>query len=165
MDTTTAPTNIMSQITQSLAGIPYFGNLQNMTPPIITTSTTTDYIPDMSKLTKNGDGDINDIQGAIPSLAESTLVDTSSALNKKEITFTDKEFSRLTINQVYDNTLKTTVAILNDISETISEKEVLTNAEFRRRLVDIFLIKERRMYVGILLIIFSFILYFIDSST
>lgn len=122
-----------------------------LVPNVITTNTTTDFVPDIDKLS--------------PTLAETALSETAAELKKRELKFVDKEFSKLTIQQIYENTIKTTVSIINDISELISEKDLLTNTEFRRKLVDAFLMKERRMYVGILLVVLSFILYFIDSAT
>jgi hypothetical protein len=93
-------------------------------------------------------------------------MDAAATLEKKtiDLPMTTKEFSKLTIGQIYDNTIKTVVAIINDFSVLVSEKEVITNTEFRRRLLGIFILQERRMYVGVVLIILSFILYFIDSS-
>jgi hypothetical protein len=121
----------------------------------------------MNKLTSQ---DNLDLEGAEkqtkPSIASSALMDAAATLEKKtiDIPMTTKEISKLTIGQIYDNTIKTVVAIINDFSELVSEKEVITNTEFRRRLLGMFLLKERRMYVGIMLILLSFILYFIDSS-
>lgn len=146
--------NSLQEIAKSTIG--------GMIPGVITTNTTTDFVPEMSKLTIPDESTSDEI---IPTLAKSALTQTATKLKKKDIQFVDKEFSKLTINQIYDNTIKTIVSIINDISELISEKEVLTNTEFRRKLFQIFLLKERRMYVGILLVVFSFILYFIDSST
>lgn len=132
-------------------------------PPIITTGTTQDFMPDMEKLnsTENiGGGEM------VPSLATSTITETAATLEKKtaDIPLVKKDISKLTVEQVYNNTIKTSVGIVNDFGDLISEKEVISNTEFRRRLVRMFLTEERRMYVGILLIVLSFILYFIDSS-
>ena len=145
----------------------YSNTFNELVPPVFTTTTTTDYIPDMNKLTSQ---DNLDLEGAEKqtksSIASSALMDTAATLEKKTISIpmTTKEFSKLTIGQIYDNTIKTVVSIINDFSELVSEKEVITNTEFRRRLLGMFLLQERRMYVGIILILLSFILYFIDSS-
>lgn len=159
--------NSLQQLTQTSSNY-----LQDYIPSVITTTTTTDFIPDVNKLTSTnqlvGDEITNTTDGSsdvVPSLAETALIEAATELKKTDVKFTKKEFSKLTINQIYDNTIKTMIAIINDISELISEKEVMTNTEFRRKLVEIFFMKERRMYVGILLILVSFILYFIDSST
>lgn len=139
----------------------------NNVPSLITTKTAIDFVPMMDKLTSLDQlqtDDINENEKILPSLAETVLYQTSINLNKKDVKFVEKEFSELTINEIYNNTLKTFISIINDISDLVSEKEILTNTEFRRKIVDTFLRKERRIYVGILLIILSFILYFIDSS-
>lgn len=158
--------NSLQQLTQSTNNY-----LQDYIPSVITTTTTTDFIPDVNKLTSTNQLVTDEIADKtaepdlIPTLAETTLTEAATELQKTDVKFTKKEFSKLTINQIYDNTIKTMIAIINDISDLISEKEIITTTEFRRRLVDIFFMKERRMYVGIVLILVSFILYFIDSST
>lgn len=152
--------NSLQEITQTTNNY-----LKDFIPPIITTTTTQDYVPDMNKLTLSNEINKDEVVDTIPTLAETTLTETAANLIKKDIKFTDKEVSELTINQIYNNTIKTSISIINDISELISEKDMLTNTEFRREMVNIFFMKERRMYVGILLILISFILYFIDSST
>ena len=155
--------NSLQGLTQELGN-----NMNTLVPSIFTTSTTKDFNPNMDKLTSPTQLVTDEIMDTepdmVPTLAETALSETAIGLKKRNIKFTDKEFSNLTINQAYNNTIKTSVSIINDISELISQKEAMTNTEFRRRLVDIFFKKERRIYVGILFIILSFILYFIDSS-
>ena len=144
----------------------YDTTFKGLVPPIITTSTTTDFKPDMKKLTSEavmGNGK----DKLVPSLATTTIAGTAAAMSRKSMNIpktTDKEFTKLTLEQVYNNTIKTSVAILNDISQIISEKDVITGTELRRRLVQSFLMKDRRMYVGILLVLIAFVLYFIDSA-
>lgn len=132
-------------------------------PPVITTGTTKDFIPDQKKLTSTESMGGEEM---IPSLTTSAITETAATLEKKTIgiPMIKKDFANLTMGQVYNNTIKTSVSIMNDFGELISEKDVITNTEFRRRLVHMFLMEDRRMYVGILLIVLSFILYFIDSS-
>lgn len=151
----------LNQLTQL-----YDKTLQDLIPPVITTSTTKDFEPDMNKLTSQDNLALSEEDTKAPTLTTSAILDTATSLTQKtlNIPMTNKEISELTIGQIYNNTIKTVVAIINDISILLSEKDVLTNAEFRRRLLKIFMLEERRMYVGIVLIILSFILYFIDSS-
>ena len=151
----------LNQLTQL-----YDKTLQDLVPPVITTNTTKDFEPDMDKLTSQDNLALSKEDTKAPTLTTSTILETATSLTQKtlDIPMTNKEISELTIGQIYNNTIKTVVAIINDISTLISEKDVITNAEFRRRLLKIFMLKERRMYVGIVLIILSFILYFIDSS-
>lgn len=141
--------------------------VSRLVPPVITTGTTTDFIPSMDKLTSPGNmwqkGAKENLE---PSVATSALTEAAAALQKKtvDIPMTKKEFSTLTVGQIYNNTIKTVVSIVNDFGDIVSDREMMTNTEFRRQLLGMFLLEERRMYVGIVLILLSFILYFIDSS-
>ena len=155
----------MNQLTQA-----YDTSLKDFIPPIITTTTPSDFAPSIKKLispqsmwldsASSGDTQLG------PSLATSSLTEAAANLDKKtlSIPMTKKDFSKLTTEQVYNNTIKTVVAITNDFGELISEKEMLSNTEFRRKLLGMFLLEDRRMYVGIVLILLSFIIYFIDTS-
>jgi hypothetical protein len=145
----------------------YSNTFKELVPPVFTTTTPSDFVPDMNKLTSQDNLDLVGAEKQTKtSIASSALMDAAATLEKKtiDLPMTTKEFSKLTIGQIYDNTIKTVVAIINDFSVLVSEKEVITNTEFRRRLLGIFILQERRMYVGVVLIILSFILYFIDSS-
>jgi hypothetical protein len=70
----------------------------------------------------------------------------------------------LSLKEVYRRTLQSVIDIINDISELISQRHYMGETTFRRKLFEVFTKPERRLYVGILLIILSFILYFIDSA-
>lgn len=69
------------------------------------------------------------------------------------------------IRDLFQQSIQTIIDIINDLSDTISDRQFMGNTEFRRKLFDIFARPERRLYVGIILIFLSFILYFIDSAT
>jgi len=77
----------------------------------------------------------------------------------------NKIWTNLSIKQVFINTIKTAINIINDIGDIISKSQSLSVTTFRRKIVDSFLQEDRRVYVGIWLILFSFILYFIDLSS
>lgn len=70
----------------------------------------------------------------------------------------------MTLRQVYKNTIQTAIDVIQDSSEVLSEKPYMTDVSFRRRMVEIFTLPERRLYMGIWLIVIAFILYFIDST-
>lgn len=149
----------------------YDRNFKALVPPVFTTPTTTDFIPSMKKLTSEdvmdkGKGPGTGSERIVPSLAATTIADTAASMTQRSMSIpkTDKEFTKLTLEQVYNNTIKTSVAIMNDISKIISEKDLSTGTEIRRRLLQAFLVKDRRMYVGIMLVIIAFVLYFIDSA-
>ena len=151
----------LNQLTQL-----YDKTLASLVPPVITTTTTKDFEPNMNKLVSPDNLSLGKDDKNAPTLATSAFLDTAASISRKtlDIPMTSKEISNLTVGQLYDNTIRTIVAIINDISVLISEKDVITGTEFRRRLFKAFTMKERRMYVGIVLIVLSFVLYFIDSS-
>lgn len=68
------------------------------------------------------------------------------------------------IRDIYKNTLQTAIDIINDSSELITNRDTMTAAAFRRQIFSAFTNPERRIYVGIWLIVISFIVYFIDSA-
>uniref|UniRef100_A0A6C0KS30 Uncharacterized protein n=1 Tax=viral metagenome TaxID=1070528 RepID=A0A6C0KS30_9ZZZZ len=70
----------------------------------------------------------------------------------------------LSLKEIFRKTIQTAIDIINDISDAISNKELISNSEYRRSIFMAFTARDRRIYVGIWLIVFSFILYFIDSS-
>lgn len=145
-------------------------SLKDFVPPIITTTTPADFVPSIKKLISPQnmwlDSTSAEDKQLGPSLASSSLTEAAATLEKKTLSIpvTKKDFSKLTTEQVYNNTIKTVVAITNDFGELISEKDTLSNTEFRRKLLGMFLLEDRRMYVGIVLILLSFIIYFIDTS-
>lgn len=77
---------------------------------------------------------------------------------------TPKMIYEYTISELYTGTIQTVIDILNDISELTSERKYLSGQEYRAKLYDILLKKERKIYVGIVMVILSFIMYFIDGS-
>ena len=71
----------------------------------------------------------------------------------------------LSTKQLFLNTIKTAIDIINDISEIFSQYHSSSTTSLRRRIVDTFLQENRRVYVGFWILIFAFILYFIDLSS
>lgn len=71
---------------------------------------------------------------------------------------------KLSLMEVYRRTLQVAIDIIHDISDIISQKNYVSQSTFRRRVFEAFTKPERRLYVGIWLILFSFVLYFIDSA-
>lgn len=70
----------------------------------------------------------------------------------------------LSVKEIYRRTLQTIIDIINDISELISQRNYMSEISLRRKAFIVFTKPERRLYIGILLIVLSFMLYFIDSS-
>lgn len=73
-------------------------------------------------------------------------------------------FYQLSLKEITRRFIQTAIDIINDLSEAISSKNYVSGTEFRRSLFKIFTKPERRLYVGMWLIFFSFMLYFIDSA-
>ena len=74
-----------------------------------------------------------------------------------------KPIYNLTINELYKNTLQTLIDIINDIIEVYSKKNYINTNNYIYILFNIFTKDNRKIYVGILIIIMSFIIYFIDG--
>jgi cell division protein FtsX len=72
--------------------------------------------------------------------------------------------TELSIKEIYRRTLQSLISIIQEISDLISQRNYISQTTFRRRLFEIFTTPERRLYVGILLMLLSFMLYFIDSA-
>jgi len=70
----------------------------------------------------------------------------------------------ISLKELYRRTVVTMVDIVDDLSTIISNKDVSSNAEFRRSIFKVFTRPDRRLYVGIWLILLSFVLYFVDSA-
>ena len=70
----------------------------------------------------------------------------------------------LPLGEIIRRTLQTAVDILNDIARIITDRHYMSDTSFRRKLFVVFTAPERRLYVGIWLIILAFVIYFIDSA-
>ena len=74
-----------------------------------------------------------------------------------------KPIYNLTIKELYKNTLQTLIDIINDIIEVYSKKNYINTNNYIYILLNIFTKDNRKIYVGIMIIILSFIIYFIDG--
>ena len=74
-----------------------------------------------------------------------------------------KPIYNLTIKELYKNTLQTLIDIINDIIEVYSKKNYINTNNYIYILINIFTKDNRKIYVGIMIIIMSFIIYFIDG--
>jgi len=73
-----------------------------------------------------------------------------------------KNFYDLSLREVYKNTLQTIIDILNDITNAYSNGYI-DNSNYIYIIINILSKEERRLYVGIILLFLSFIIYFIDG--
>jgi hypothetical protein len=77
---------------------------------------------------------------------------------------TPKMIYDYTVYELYSGTIQTIIDIINDTTELYSEKSYIDNKTYRKNLFNIFFKDDRKIFVGITLVIFSFILYFIDGA-
>jgi hypothetical protein len=70
-----------------------------------------------------------------------------------------------TISELYENTLQTVLNIINDLTELYSNYNYMASKEYRLKLINIFLANDRKLFVGIILILLAIILYFIDGAS
>lgn len=74
-------------------------------------------------------------------------------------------YDMINIYDLYKNTMNTIIDIINEIVDLIDEKKYITNDIFYLKLYKIFFNDKRLFYFGIILLILSFIIYFIDGAT
>ena len=84
--------------------------------------------------------------------------------NVKNIKNNNNNFYDLSLRELYKNTLQAIIDIINDISIAYSN-EYIDNNNYIYIIIDILSKEERRLYVGIILLFLSFILYFIDGAS
>jgi hypothetical protein len=73
-------------------------------------------------------------------------------------------WTNMSVKQIFLQSIQTAIDIINDVSKTISQRNMISATDYRRELYSAFTAPSRRTYVGIWLIFLSFILYFIDSA-
>lgn len=71
----------------------------------------------------------------------------------------------MSVRELFQQTIQTLIDIINDLSTVIADRQFMSSVEYRRQMFDIFAREDRRLYVGLILIFLSFVLYFIDSAT
>ena len=79
---------------------------------------------------------------------------------KSEILWID-----MSVRELFQKTIQTMIDIINEVSDIISQRNIMSSVDFRRNIFEAFTKPERRTYVGIWMIFLSFVLYFIDSAT
>ena len=74
-----------------------------------------------------------------------------------------KPIYNLTIKEIYKNTLQSLIDIINDVIDAYNKKDYINTNNYIYILINIFTKDNRKIYVGIMIVILSFIMYFIDS--
>lgn len=77
--------------------------------------------------------------------------------------YNTKHIQDFTLIELYKNTLQTVIDILNDVIELFANRKNIGETAFRRNIIECFLKENRKVYVGIVFIFLSFILYFIED--
>lgn len=90
-----------------------------------------------------------------------SLLETLPDTMPKELKI--KPIYNLTINELYKNTLQTLIDIINEIVDVYSKKNYINNNNYIYILLNIFTKDNRKIYVGIMIVVLSFIFYFIDG--
>jgi len=78
--------------------------------------------------------------------------------NKKD----QDDFFNFSIIELYNNTMKTMIDIINDVIRILDNNN---KESYFRNIFQIFFNENRMFYIGIILIILSFVIYFIDGAT
>lgn len=74
----------------------------------------------------------------------------------------EKDFFKISIIDIYNNTIQTIIDIINEFMKILDN----TNRDnYLISFLNIFFKEKRMFYIGIILIILSFVIYFIDGAT
>jgi len=76
----------------------------------------------------------------------------------------DTDFFNFSVIDIYHNTLQTIIDIINDVVRILDNSK-LENSTYIKSIIAIFFDDSRMFYVGIIFIILSFVIYFIDGAT
>ncbi len=70
------------------------------------------------------------------------------------------DITEINISDIYKNTMQTIINIINDITFLINDDTKYMNYN---EIIQIFIKNDRMFYMGIIFIILSFVIYFIDG--
>ena len=70
------------------------------------------------------------------------------------------DITELNVGSIYKNTIQTIIDIINEVIILLDNND---NKNLYKNLVNVFIKKERQFYIGIIFIILSFVIYFIDG--
>ena len=101
--------------------------------------------------------DIQKVDEYIEKRIEIKLNDLLQTLPDKPLE-NKKKIYELTVSEIYKNTLQTAIDILNDVSEMYFNRNYVDSSNYMTVMMNILLKDNRNIYVGIMLIILSFIL-------
>lgn len=81
---------------------------------------------------------------------------------KKEEKRDETDFFNFSVLELYQNTMQTMIDIINDIIHIFDN---YNKDSYMKAFMQIFFNEKRLFYIGIILIILSFVIYFIDGAT
>jgi predicted nuclease of restriction endonuclease-like RecB superfamily len=113
------------------------------------------------KAKKQPDSDIEKYIEKQIEMKLNSLLETLPDKLPKELTI--KPIYNLTIKEIYKNTLQSLIDIITDSVDVYSRKDYVNNNNYIYILLNILMKDDRKIYVGIMLVVLSFIVYFIDG--
>lgn len=120
----------------------------------------------MDKMDKMDKMNVENIDKYIEKKIENKINDLLKTLPEKvSKDYNEKPIFEYTIHELYVNTLQTIIDILNELTDLYANKEYMANQTFSNMIFEIILKNNRKIYVGIIIIFLSFILYFIDGAS
>ena len=123
-------------------------------------------IINIKKVSNDKDNIYNNIEKYIENNIEkklNSLLETLPEKLPKEPIIT--VLHNMTLREIYKNTLQTIIDIINDITETRNKYDYLDINNYIYIIIDILTKEDRKLYVGIVFIFLSFIIYFIDGAS
>ena len=69
------------------------------------------------------------------------------------------DITELNISNIYKNTIQTIIDIINEVMIILDNND----KNLYENLLNVFYKKERQFYIGIIFIVLSFVIYFIDG--
>jgi translation initiation factor 2 beta subunit (eIF-2beta)/eIF-5 len=125
----------------------------------ITSPTQTDLPTLNAQITQNiANNDVLKIDKYIEEQIEKKLNTLLETLPDKDLK-PYKPVYNFTVLELYKNTLQTIIDIINEITELYNEDKEVT----MKKIYEIALVEDRKIFVGILLVALAFIVYFIDG--
>jgi len=91
------------------------------------------------------------------------LLETIPTFIKKQPSLNNDDFFNFSIIDIYKNTIQTIIDIINEITNLFDISPNYNN--IFRKILRIIFKNDRMFYIGIILIILSFIIYFIDGAS
>lgn len=123
----------------------------------------------MSENTSNNENTSNvslpDFEKIIESKIENKFNKVMGLLPNADGISVSKKIHEYTLSDIYNGIIQTIIDIINETSEIFSERKYMSSKAYREKLISVFFRRQRRYFVGIILIILSFIIYFIDGSS